>query len=128
MIEQYLSCRHEFGGRGPAAFDCWGQVRDVRANVFGWEWLPSFGAIEDGDKRGLTKAVLAERAHFREVLSVPGAIATVWRGRLCIHVAIVVEADNRLGVLETNPSTGPRWQSVADFERHYNKVIYYHDR
>jgi ABC-type bacteriocin/lantibiotic exporter with double-glycine peptidase domain len=100
----------------------------VRANVFGWEWLPSFGAIEDGDKRGLTKAVLSERVKFREVAPVPGAIATVWRGRLCTHVAVVVEIDNRLGVLETNPSTGPRWLSVADFERNYMKVIYYHDR
>lgn len=128
MIEHYLACRHEFGGRGPAAFDCWGQVRDVRANVFGWEWLPSFGAIEDGDKRGLTKAVLTERVKFREVAPVPGAIATVWRGLLCIHVAVVVEIDNRLAVLETNPGSGPRWLSVPDFERQYMKVIYYHDR
>lgn len=128
MIEHYLSCRHEFGGRGPTAFDCWGLVRDVRANVFGWEWLPSYGAVEDGDKRQLTKACLAERVRFQEVSPVPGAIATAWRGKLCVHVGVVINADGRLGVLETNPSTGPRWLSVADFERQYMKVIYYHDR
>lgn len=128
MIQHYLACRHEFGGRGPAAFDCWGLVRDVRANVFGWEWLPSYGAVGDGDKRALTQACLAERIRFQEVPAVAGAIATAWRGRLCVHVGVVVAADGRLGVLETNPGTGPRWLTVPDFERHYMKVIYYHDR
>ncbi|WP_193090873.1 hypothetical protein [Halomonas colorata] len=128
MIEHYLDCRHEFGGRGPTAFDCWGQVRDVRANVFGWEWLPSYGAIADGDKRAFTDACVKERVAFQEVAATPGAIATVWRHRLCVHVGIVVLVDGILAVLETNPGSGPRWLSVADFERQYLKVIYYHDR
>lgn len=127
MIERYLRCRHEFGGRGPDVFDCWGQVRDVRANVFGLPWLPSYGAIADNDKRALTKATLRESRNFRVVDPCPAAIATVWRGRLCIHVAVVVEADGRLGVLETNQRTGPRWLPIRDFERQYLRVVYYHD-
>lgn len=127
MIERYLSCRHEFGGRGPDAFDCWGQVRDVRHNVFGLPLLPSYGSIADGDKRGLTKAALRESRNFQIVDPCPAAIATVWRGRLCTHVAVVVEVDGRLAVLETNPQTGPRWLPLRDFERNYLRVVYYHD-
>lgn len=127
MIDDYLACRHAFGGRGPTAFDCWGLVRDVRARVFGWAWLPSYGAIGENDTRGLTAACLAERERFRSGPPLPGSIATCWRGRLCVHVGVVVVLDGRPGVLDTNPGNGPRWQSISEFERHYLEVIYYHD-
>ncbi|WP_252108852.1 MULTISPECIES: C40 family peptidase [unclassified Halomonas] len=127
MIDHYLACRHEFGGRGPTAFDCWGLVRDVRARVFGWAWLPSYGAIRENDKRGLTSACWAERERFIAGPAAPGAIATCWRGLLCVHVGVAVELDGRLGVLDTNPETGPRWQSIRAFEQQHMQVIYYHD-
>ncbi len=127
MIDKYLRCRHVFGGRGPDEYDCWGQVRDVRANVFGLPWLPSYGAVGDGDKEALTEACLRESRNFNIVEPCPAAIATVWKSRLCVHVGVCVEIDGKLGVLDTNPGIGPQWKTIREFERKYLKVVYYHD-
>jgi hypothetical protein len=65
---------------------------------------------------------------FRPTDPLPGAIATCWRGRLCTHVALVIEVDGRPAVLETNQASGPRWRWLADFASTQLKVIYYDDR
>lgn len=57
-----------------------------------------------------------------------GSIACVFKGRLLLHVAVVVEADRGLSVLEILPETGPRIMTVARFERLYNRVEYWNDR
>lgn len=114
-------------GRTMAGVDCWGLVRIVRHALRG-EWLPEFGAIYPDDKVNMTGAAgQVVAAGFAEVAPSPGAIAAVWRGKLCLHVAIVIEADGRLAVLETNRATGPRWLRLADFESRYQRVTY-HDK
>lgn len=91
--------------------------------------MPSYGAIAAADKPSLTRAAREVMATgFRPAVPVPGAIATCWRGRLCTHVALVIEVDGRLSVLETNQGSGPRWRWLADFESNQLKVLYYDDR
>lgn len=126
-LDDLLRTRYVKYGRGPVELDCWGLVRVARAELFGSDWLPSYIDIDPQDKAGLTEAALEvrEQGGFREIEIRPGAIATAWRARLCVHVGIVVEADGRLWILETDEGTGPGLIRPANFERRYSKVIYY---
>jgi len=89
--------------------------------------LPSFVEIDPADKHGLTAAVIDIRGTggFAPCTIHPGAIATAWCARLCVHVGIAVEVDDRLWVLETDVGTGPVLTRPSVFEGHYTKVIYY---
>jgi hypothetical protein len=127
MIEHYLRSTYQDGGRGPSAFDCYGLVRAVRHELFKLPLLPVYGAISPDDKRSMTHICKREAQELKACKPVPAAIATAWRGKVCLHVGVCVEIDGRLGVLETGRKCGPRWQSLRDFERHYLEVIYYHD-
>lgn len=126
-LDDLLKTRYRKYGRGPDEHDCWGLVRVARAEIFGRDWLPSYAEIDPQDKSGLTQAALTvrRRGHFAEVGIQPGAIATAWRASLCVHVGIVVEADGRLWVLETDEGTGPMMIRPSVFEGRYTKVIYY---
>ncbi|MNG23239.1 hypothetical protein D3C84_1078210 [compost metagenome] len=57
----------------------------------------------------------------------PWALAVCYKGGLVVHVALVVEIEGRLAVLEINARTGARWQRIADFEGAYLRVRYYRD-
>ena len=72
-----------------------------------------------------TRCVKQAATEFEECRPGPGAIATVWRGRICVHIAIVVEIDGRLAVLDTGSKTGPSWSSVPRFESRFARVVYY---
>lgn len=129
MINKYLFTRYKKYGRGPDEFDCWGIVRTARAELFGKDLLPSYAEIDPQDKRALTQACEQVRVDhvFNESVAVAGAIATAWRARVCVHVGLVVEADGRLWVLETDVETGPCLTRIDQFEQRYTKVIYYDD-
>ena len=128
MIE-WLRIPYRDYGRDYSGADCWGLVRIVRASIRG-DSLPSFGSISPDNKAELTTAahdVVKDRQFRerpREALQ-PGAIATVWRGPLCLHVGIVIEAEGRLAVLETGRRIGVRWSLLDDFENLYPTVRYY---
>lgn len=127
MIEHYLRSTYQDGGRGPTAFDCYGLVRAVRHELFNLPLLPVYGAISPDDKPSLTRICQHEARALTPCKPTPAAIATVWRGKVCIHFGVCIELDGRLGVMETGRRIGPRWLSLRDFERRYLKVIYYHD-
>lgn len=127
MIEPYLRSTYQDGGRGPSAFDCYGLVRAVRHELFNLPLLPVYGAISPDDKLSMTRICKSESQALKACKPTPAAIATAWRGKVCLHVGVCVEIDGRLGVLETGRRSGPCWLSLADFERRYLKVIYYHD-
>lgn len=127
MIEHYLRSTYADSGSGDNAYNCWTLVRAVRHELFGLALLPQYGAISPDDKASLTLACQHEAQSFQPGPPMPAAIATVWRGKLCIHVGVCIELDGRMGVLETGRKIGPRWLPLADFERRYLKVIYYHD-
>jgi len=128
MIE-WLRIPYQDYGRTPEGCDCWGLVRLVRQALRG-DLLPSFGSISPKNKDGLTAAAReVERIEqFAEKTAghiKPGAIATVWRGPLCLHVGIVVEVEDRLAVLETGRRIGVRWKWLQDFENTYSTVRYH---
>lgn len=127
MIDKYLQTKYVKGGRGPIEMDCWGLVRAVRAEAFKRDILPSFDGISPDDKRGLTLACESVRLDnkFAPVNPRSGAIATAWTARLCVHVGIVVKADGRIWVLETDESTGPCLTPIPSFESRYARVVYY---
>lgn len=128
MIDHYLSTTYQRYGRGPDVFDCWGLVRDARVTIFGKPLLASYGEIGGDDARGMTEAVNATIASdLVPVKKSIGVMAMGWRGRLCVHVGIVVEVDGRLWVLETDVSTGPVLSRISDFESRYLKVTYHDD-
>jgi cell wall-associated NlpC family hydrolase len=116
-------------GRTLSGCDCWGLVRLVRESIRG-DLLPSYGSISPRNKEGLTTAALevVDSRSFTERQESevrPGAIATCWRGPLCLHVGIVIEADGRMAVLETGRKIGPRWKWLPDFTALYPTVRYY---
>lgn len=126
-IHQWLAVPYKPHGRDMDGCDCWGLVRLVRQQLRG-DLLASYGSIAPDSKHALTVAafnVLRCGAFERTIKPQAGALATVWRGALCIHIGIVIAADGRLAVLETNERSAPRWMRVADFERLYSDVRYY---
>lgn len=127
-INHYLTAAYEDGARGPRKYDCWGLVREARHLHCGKALLPSWGEIRHTQPKEFTKACVAEAAQMEECLPEHGAIAAVFRGHICIHVALVVLYSDRLYGLEINPAKGARLQPLPDFERQYFKVVYYRDR
>lgn len=129
MLTKYLSATYEDGARGPDRYDCWGLVRAVRQELFGLPLLPSFGAVRNTMPAAFTRAYEEQAALMEECRPEPGAIAAVFRGRIVIHVAVVVEIDGALAALEIrNDRTSARWMRLPDFEASYLRVIYYRDK
>ena len=130
-LSDLLQVPYAPNGRLPTGADCYGLTRLARVHLFGKPWMPEHGAVEGSDKRALTKAMLAESRNYTICKPHAGAVATCYRGRLCTHIAIVVDVDGRLMVLETNEpghgNHGPRLVNLKQFERRFLKVVYYDD-
>lgn len=124
-LDKYLASTYLDGGRELPRVDCYGLVRLVRSEVFGRSDLPSFGHVRNTMPAEFTRCVKQASAQFEECKPVAGSVATVWRGRICVHIGIVVEIDGRLAVLDTGSKTGPSWSSVQRFEARFAKVVYF---
>ncbi|MES2868955.1 MAG: hypothetical protein V4749_05230 [Pseudomonadota bacterium] len=127
MFEKYLSASYEDGGRGPARLDCWGLARLVRHEVYGLPLLPSWGYVRNTMPKEFTKAVNEGAAAMERCDPEVGAVACVWRGLICIHVAVIVEVDGRLHGMEMKPS-GTTIKSLRKFQDQYLTVSYHRDR
>lgn len=118
-------------GRTQSGADCYGFVRLARVHLFGKPWMPVHGSVEATDKKALTEAMQAEAVNYRQVRPYPGAIACAFRGKLCTHIAIVVDVDGKRMILETdepgNGGHGPRLVNLRHFEQRFLKVVYYDD-
>lgn len=123
----YLQAPYAVGARGSEAYDCWGQVREVRHELCGKPLLPLYPAATCRNPREITRCWRLGTAPMRRCGPEHGAIASVFRGKLCIHVAVVIAVPEGLRVLETNEGTGPRIMRVDEFERHYLRVEYHND-
>ena len=129
MIERYLrEVRWTPDGMAYPRLNCWGLVRLARHEIYGLPLLPAFG-IDAKDKLAQTRAARGViRDHLREVREPrPGDVVAVWAGRICTHVAVVVEIDDRLAVLEVDERIGCGWRWLRDFERIQPRVTYYRD-
>lgn len=124
---RFLNTRYVEGGRGPHDFDCYGLVRAVRNEIFHFPLLPSHSEVSPADKEAMTAVCqdILDCTGLKESPIAEAAIATAWAGRRCVHVGIVVQADGRLWVLETDESTGPCLTPVRVFENRYTRVKYY---
>lgn len=127
MFDRYLDATYEDGARGPARFDCWGLVRAVRHEVFGLPLMPSWGYVRNTMPREFTRAVNQEADAMERCDPEAGAIACIWRGDICIHVALIVEVDGRLHGLEMKPA-GATIKPLRRFQDQYLKVSYHRDR
>ncbi len=124
---RYRRWVYEDGARGPVRIDCWGLVREVRHDM-GYPWLPSFAECRNTDPRGFTRAYEKQAQEMQTGAAHVGAIAAAFRGRICIHVGIVVGIDGRLLVLDINPGRGVGVEPLPDFEARFSEVKYYCDK
>ena len=126
-INDYLSSVYVDGGREIGTLDCYGLARLVRHYHCGKRLLPSFGLIRNTQPKEFTLAYQEEAKNMQQCEPENGAIAAVFRGALCIHVAVIIEVDNELHALEINPKKGARLMRIPDFESQYLRVAYYRD-
>lgn len=128
-IEKYLFVPYVKAGRTLNGFDCWGLTLLIREAL----GLPVLDGALDANKdnplamqrlfRDLTAGPLEQVPELR-----PGHIAAVFRAQVLVHVAVAIEIDGRMALLETNPGSGVRWMYVDRFLQTYYKVAFYRDR
>ncbi|MNJ16339.1 hypothetical protein D3C77_106000 [compost metagenome] len=129
MINYYLfNATYQNGGRGPLNFDCWGLVREVRYRVCGKALLPEWGAVGFSKLRENTLAYTRKSPEMRRCTAPePGAIAAAFRGRLCVHVGVVLSVDGQLSILEINPGQRAKLVDPRRFAAAFDEVRYYND-
>lgn len=115
------------GGRGPIEYDCWGLVREARAKHLGLSELPVYGELRNTGPREFTKAYQREACKLRECPAEHGAIAAVMIGKICTHVAVVIESAGDLWILEINPEKGPRRMRLAAWLQDQPRVTFHND-
>lgn len=126
-FRKYRAYEYEDGARGPVKIDCWGLVRQVRHDL-GYAWLPSFSECRNTDPRGFTRAYERQAAEMERGRAESASIAAAFRGRICVHVGIVVDIDSRLMVLDIDAGRGVECSPVPEFEAKYGEVLYYRDK
>lgn len=127
-INYYLdNAIYEDGGRGPVKYDCWGLVREVRYKHLGLRKLPLYGQLRNDDPRSFTRAYKRESMKLRECEPEHGAIAAVIVGKTCMHVAVVLQLEGVLWVLEINPEKSARKIKLHLWLREHVKVTFHND-
>lgn len=126
-LNRYLASIYRDGGRGPVEYDCWGLARAVRNEIYGCSLLREWGYVDPNSKRQVTGAWKKALPLLERSQPSLGALACVFRGRLLLHLGVIVDADRGLSVLETLPATGPRILPISRFERIYQCVEYWND-
>lgn len=127
FVNKYLGCSYEDGARGPDRFDCWGLVRLVRHAELGLRLLPEYGTLRNTEPREFTKAYEEECSIMERCEPEPGAIAAVMIGRICVHVALVIDSPDGLRILEINPARGPRCMPLHKWMRDHSTVTFHRD-
>lgn len=115
------------GGRGPVEYDCWGLVRDARAQHMGMSELPVYGELRNDSPRLFTRAYRAESAKLRKCGAEHGAIAAVMIGKVCTHVAVVIDVSGELWVLEINPEKSARFLRLSAWIQGHVQVTFHND-
>ncbi|MNN01391.1 hypothetical protein D3C81_1140080 [compost metagenome] len=127
-VNKYLSCSYEDGARGPDKHDCWSLVRTVRHAELGCRLLAEYGSLRNTDPREFTRAYEEESAVMEKCEPEPGAIASVLIGRICVHVALVIDSADGLRILEINPTRGARCLPLHKWLRDHSTVTFHRDR
>lgn len=114
-------------GRTLAGADCWGLAMLARA-ALGLPDIPLAAGVTRSTVMGMQQEFRRISAGLAPGIVRPGALAAVFKGAAFVHVGVVIEADGRLWVLETNPGVGSCMRRMADFNAAYYNVVYYADR
>jgi len=98
MLNKFLLAPYVDGGRGPAAFDCWGLCIAVRHELFGLPLLPSLGgvlaAVASQDEGDLNPdALLAGIKSFS--ISLDGKALDAWCDRLIDPERVAFERNGK---------------------------------
>jgi len=124
MIQKYLQATYQDNGRGPDVYDCYGIVRTVRHEVFGRPLMPIMLGINGRNAREMTAAVNDCKTNLQPSTLKPGVIACGWTGPVCLHIAVVVNVDNMLWMLEA-AEPGIIITKPRDFAMRYTAVSYH---
>ncbi len=118
-----------YNGMDYPNFNCWGFVRYARNKLLNLPILDSLPNVSAFDKKSATKACLAMLGNtLKEVKTAEvGAIVSLWKNKLLIHVGLIVLVDNKLSVLELKENAGVSCVSLKDWLKGKIKVIYYND-
>lgn len=127
FVNKYLGCSYEDGARGPDKYDCWGLVRLVRHAELGKRLLAEYGSLRNTDPREFTRAYEEESSCMERCEPEHGAIAAVMIGRICTHVALVIDSPDGLRILEINPARGPRCLPLHKWLRDHSTVTFHRD-
>lgn len=129
QLDPYLNSVYVRGARGPVEMDCYGLVRLARSELYGKPIMPLCSEAEPGRLKAITEACgeVSGLMAMSPCRAREGAVATAWRASLCEHVGLVVVADGKMWVLETDTPSGPCLTTIRAFEARYTKVIYYDD-
>jgi len=127
-INKYLYSTYEDGARGPDKHDCWSLVRTVWHFELGHRLLPSYGSLRPKKPREASEVYATEVSLLEPCEAEHGAIACVLTGRICSHVAIVLESPTGLRILETSAKRGPQFVALRRWLRDYPNVVFYRDR
>ncbi len=130
MINDYIkNVKWKASGGAYPNLNCWGLARLARHELYDKPLLPAVLEISAYDKQGLTENCNTIVSGNLQKTDNPqaGDLATVWKDKLCQHIALVAENDGRLGILEIVDESGVHWLSLADWERRHKTIIYYAD-
>lgn len=125
-INQYAFVPYVAKGRDiETGLDCWGLVRHARVHLFGKPELPRFDDMDVMSKNQTTRNYQGLLDGYYECDFVESAIVCAFINNLMVHVGIVVYADGRMWIMETDTPHGFSLTERDKFEKKYTTVKYY---
>lgn len=126
----YMLTKYKDGARGEnGLYDCWGLARHVRHFVYGKSLLSEFAGVDRFVPKSLAKSCKEQIKTLKEIKTpVAGAVVAVYKKGLCVHVAVCVENNGEIEIMDTNPATNTQVFSIPRFIRPYGECeIKYYD-
>lgn len=114
MLNKFLSAPYRDGGRGLLPSIAGGCVLRCAISYWDYRCCLAWGAVGKDRIRENTHAYRELKKGMDECAR-NSRHRCGFRGKACLHVGVVVEADGRLKVLDTNPG-GARIRTVPEFE------------
>lgn len=112
------------GGRSWPRVDCYGLVLEVRRDLGLPDW-PEWSEMRKADGGFASACNEMIRTAVTPCDPGHGAVVAGYRGRVQDHVAIVLEINGALEVLEINPRRNVTLTPLKRFERKFVRVEYY---
>ncbi len=121
--DKYLSVKWLKGGRAYPELDCFGIVNEVRRDLGLHEW-PDFAGVTKDDG-GLDREAKSFSLTLSQCEPCAGAGGYCYSGSAVTHVAVVVDINEQLYVVECNPKTNVTILPLPRFMRRFVKVEFW---